>query len=141
MFHHTLVAEHYVVNIIPALVPIDTYLVPKHSLVPRPLPDFISQLWRKIDPIFLHSCEIKSGNGLGTRLPKTYNNYLYEVNVLEKSFFQCPLSSSKVDIHIPMAAFMPLCRTEQACPMHARTHSYCRVPYHTYKHHSHFRVF
>ena len=36
------------------------------SLVPRPLPDFISQLWRKIE--FLHSCEIKSGSGLGTRL-------------------------------------------------------------------------
>ena len=35
------------------------------SLVPRPLPDFISQPWRKI---FLHSCEIKSGSGLGTRL-------------------------------------------------------------------------
>ena len=37
------------------------------SLVPRPLPDFISQLWRNLD--FLHSCEIKSGgSGLGTRL-------------------------------------------------------------------------
>ena len=35
-----------------------------HSLVPRPLPDFISQ------PIFLHGCEIKSGSGLGTRLPR-----------------------------------------------------------------------
>ena len=33
------------------------------SLVPRPLPDFISQPWRKI-----HGCEIKSGSGLGTRL-------------------------------------------------------------------------
>ena len=32
------------------------------SLVPRPLPNFISQPWRKI------SCEIKSGSGLGTRL-------------------------------------------------------------------------
>ena len=32
------------------------------SLVPRPLPDFISQPWRKI------GCEIKSGSGLGTRL-------------------------------------------------------------------------
>ena len=32
------------------------------SLVPRPLPDFISQ------PIFCHSCKIKSGSGLGTRL-------------------------------------------------------------------------
>ena len=30
------------------------------SLVPRPLPDFISQPWRKIG--------IKSGSGLGTRL-------------------------------------------------------------------------
>ena len=34
------------------------------SLVPRPLQDFVSQLW-----IFLHGCEIKSGSGLGTRLP------------------------------------------------------------------------
>ena len=34
------------------------------SLVPRPLPDFISQLWRKLSS-FLHSCEIKSGSGLG----------------------------------------------------------------------------
>ena len=32
------------------------------SLVPRPLPDFISH------PIFLHGCEIKSESGLGTRL-------------------------------------------------------------------------
>ena len=32
------------------------------SLVPKPLPDFISL------PIFLHGCEIKSGSGLGTRL-------------------------------------------------------------------------
>ena len=32
------------------------------SLIPRPLPDFISQPWRKI------GCEIKSGSGLGTRL-------------------------------------------------------------------------
>ena len=38
----------------------------KYSLVPRPLPDFISQPWR--NPIFLHGCEIKSGSGLGTRL-------------------------------------------------------------------------
>ena len=35
------------------------------SLVPGPLPDFISQLWI---PIFLQGCEIKSGSGLGTRL-------------------------------------------------------------------------
>ena len=32
------------------------------SLIPRPLPDFILQPWRKI------GCEIKSGSGLGTRL-------------------------------------------------------------------------
>ena len=36
--------------------------LPGGSLVPRPLPDFISQ------PIFLHGCDIKSGSGLGTRL-------------------------------------------------------------------------
>ena len=35
------------------------------DLVPRPLPDFISQQWRKI------GCEIKSGSGLGTRLMNT----------------------------------------------------------------------
>ena len=33
------------------------------SLVPRPLPDFISQPWR-----ILHGCEIKSGSVLGMRL-------------------------------------------------------------------------
>ena len=32
------------------------------SLVPRPLPDFISQ------PDFIHASEIKSGSGLGMRL-------------------------------------------------------------------------
>ena len=32
------------------------------SLIPRPLPDFISQLWRKI------GCEIKYESSLGTRL-------------------------------------------------------------------------
>ena len=36
-----------------------------YSLFPRSLPDFISQL-----SSFLHSCEIKSGSGLGTRLMK-----------------------------------------------------------------------
>ena len=39
------------------------FKVQKISLVPRPLPNFIS-------PIFLHGCEIKSGSGLGTRLQK-----------------------------------------------------------------------
>ena len=34
------------------------------SLVPRPLPDFVSQPWRKIG----HICKIKSGSGLGMRL-------------------------------------------------------------------------
>ena len=38
----------------------------EYSLVPRPLPDFISQPWRKI------GCEIKSGSGLGTRLRRVY---------------------------------------------------------------------
>ena len=38
------------------------------SLVPRPLPDFISQPWRKI-----HGCAIKSGSGLGTRLKDPHN--------------------------------------------------------------------
>ena len=46
------------------------------SLVPRPLPDFISQPWRKIGiflhGIFLHGCKIKSGSGLGTRLDTAY---------------------------------------------------------------------
>ena len=46
------------------------------SLVPRPLPDYISQLWRKLGQKnntaeFLHICEIKSGSGLGMRLSMT----------------------------------------------------------------------
>ena len=40
------------------------WLIADGSLVPRPLPDFISQPWT----IFLHGCEIKSGRGLGARL-------------------------------------------------------------------------
>ena len=40
------------------------------SLIPRPLPDFISQPWRKIN--FLHGCKIKSWSGLGTRLNSSY---------------------------------------------------------------------
>ena len=39
-----------------------------YSLVPRPRPDFILQPWRKIGIIF-HCCDIKSGRGLGMRLP------------------------------------------------------------------------
>ena len=39
------------------------------SLIPRPLPDFILQLWRKIG-----SCEIKSGSGLGTKLHAQMNS-------------------------------------------------------------------
>ena len=42
----------------------------RSSLVPRPLPDFISLLWS-----FLHSREIKSGSGLGTRLTKIILKY------------------------------------------------------------------
>ena len=34
-------------------------------LIPRPLPDFISQLWRTD---FFHSCAMKSWSGLGMRL-------------------------------------------------------------------------
>ena len=48
------------------------------SLVPRPLPDFISQL------IFLHRCKIKSGSGLGTRL----HVHLY-VNIIKFLFTGC----------------------------------------------------
>jgi len=39
--------------------------VESNSLDPRPFPDFIPQPWRNI---FLHSCKIKSGSGLGMRL-------------------------------------------------------------------------
>ena len=46
------------------------------SLISRPLPDFISQLWRKLGN-FLHSCEIKPGSGLGTRLLRQYIVCLY----------------------------------------------------------------
>jgi len=42
------------------------WLIADGSLVPRPLPDFILQPWKK--SIFLHGCEIKSGRGLGTGL-------------------------------------------------------------------------
>ena len=37
------------------------------SLVPRPLPESISQLWRTT------ACEIKSGSGLGSRLSYDYS--------------------------------------------------------------------
>ena len=43
--------------------------LPTASLVPRPFPDFISQMWQKLGR-FLHSCDIKSGSGLGTRLAR-----------------------------------------------------------------------
>ena len=43
------------------------YLQELYSLVPRPLPDFISQ------SIFLHGCKIKSGSDLGTRLGAIYS--------------------------------------------------------------------
>ena len=43
------------------------------SLVPRPLPDFISLAAVEKTQLrdFLHSCKIKSGSGLGTRLTIT----------------------------------------------------------------------
>ena len=44
------------------IYPVEGPVLVSLSLVPRPLPDFISQPWRK--------CEIKSGSGLGTRLGK-----------------------------------------------------------------------
>ena len=51
------------------------------SLVPRPLPDFISQLGRKFLS-FLHSCEIKSGSGLGMRLGRlTSSEHFFEHKV------------------------------------------------------------
>ena len=46
------------------------------SFVPRPLPDFISQ------PIFLHSCTIKSGSGLGMRLAVWFIREDYSVNLV-----------------------------------------------------------
>ena len=46
-------------------------LYPVSSHVPRPLPDFISQLWKKIC-----SCEIKFGSGQGTRLPPRFSPQL-----------------------------------------------------------------
>ena len=42
------------------------------SLVPRPLPDFILQLWRTD---FLEGGDIKSGSGLGMRLVTNYAPY------------------------------------------------------------------
>ena len=43
------------------------------SLIPRTLPDFITQPWRKID--FLYSCEIKSASGL--KRGQTVPTYMY----------------------------------------------------------------
>ena len=48
------------------------------SLVPRSLPDLTRSYGEK--PIFLHSCEIKSGNGLGIRLVVVH--FLYNVSVI-----------------------------------------------------------
>ena len=42
-----------------------------HSLIPRPLPDFILQLY-----FYLHSCVIKSWSGLGTRLACAHKPFL-----------------------------------------------------------------
>ena len=46
---------------------VQTRLCLYSNLVPRTLPDFISQPWEKM--IFLYSYKRKSGSGLGTRLP------------------------------------------------------------------------
>ena len=54
------------------------------SLVPRPLPDFISQLWRKNRKIFLHSCEIKSGSGLGTRLYEPHTRIWTTIEIFKE---------------------------------------------------------
>ena len=55
------------------------------SLVPRPLPDFISPLWN-----FLHSCEIKSGSGLGTRLTRVIMKYGgIEIDYKDDAFTMC----------------------------------------------------
>ena len=97
------------------------------SLVPRPLPGFISQPWRKIRrrpgikttsrtnhtykpsppfpvhdvvlipgllPIFLHSCKIKSGSGLGMRLCvlRVGQSLLWKL-YLHSSFLCLPSSS------------------------------------------------
>ena len=43
-------------------------MISESSLVPRLLPDFIAQLWKKLGRSFFHSCAMKSGSGLGTRL-------------------------------------------------------------------------
>ena len=46
----------------------------RDSLVPRPLPDFISQPWRKIG--------IKSGSGLRTRLHKGDNPAIWRIRTM-----------------------------------------------------------
>ena len=54
-----------------ALQAITKLKVGRPSLVPRPLPDFYLAAVEKSQlqeiPSFLHSCEIKSGSGLGMR--------------------------------------------------------------------------
>ena len=47
------------------------------SLIPRPLPDFISQPWI-FSRGFFHGCEIKSGRGLGTRLWAMFINLVLQ---------------------------------------------------------------
>ena len=75
------------------------------SLVPRPHPDSISQLWRKI-PIFLHSCEIKSGWGLGTRLSFVYG---YLVHVRATQLTEDSISPADSFPWYSLSPFSPTC--------------------------------
>ena len=60
-------------------------IVTRFSLVPRPLPDFISLLW-----CFLHNYEIKSGSGLGTRLTRVIMKYEgTEIDHKDYAFTMC----------------------------------------------------
>ena len=62
-------ANHYSLQLAGLMIYAINITIVSTSLVPRPPPDFISQLWRKLN-FFLHGCERKSGSGLGMRLSK-----------------------------------------------------------------------
>ena len=49
------------------------------SLVPRPLPDFISQLWRKIGRFFS-----TAGSGLGTRLYEPHTRIWTTIEIFKE---------------------------------------------------------
>ena len=66
------------------------------SLISRPLPDFISQLWRNSE--FLHSCKIKSGSGLFVRSIATtfLHPCMQFITCIHSKLSQLPVSEDDV---------------------------------------------